>query len=132
MISSLRNSQFVRFVAVGCVNTVVGYGVFLLLAVGFGVHPSLSNAIGYAVALAFAYVLYRAVVFDGAGSEPRRGLRFIIGVAIAFALNQLVLLLLIRAAIRVEIAQILAMTVYALSLYILNKHFVFRPTTYPE
>ncbi len=46
MIFSLRNSQFVRFVAVGCVNTVVGYGVFFLLAVGFGVHPSLSNAIG--------------------------------------------------------------------------------------
>ena len=88
--SAVAKNQLVRFVAVGALNTSVGYAVFLLLALGLGVHAAVSNAAAYAVGLTLAYFLYRDFVFDASVSSHTTVWSFIACFVISFLLNQAV------------------------------------------
>ena len=56
-----RSLEFARFLAVGSVNTVVGYGVFLLTLPTVGYQPA--YALAYLVGIIVAYVLNSTFVF---------------------------------------------------------------------
>jgi putative flippase GtrA len=119
--------QLVRFVAVGALNTGVGYSVFLVLALGLGVNPAVSNTISYAIGLTIAYLLYRRFVFGATGSTHANVGRFISCFFFAFGLNQAVLNLLIYfAGWAAPIAQIFAMVTYTVVFFVLNKYVVFK------
>ncbi len=118
-----------KYAAAGVVNTGVGYGVFWIALRGLNLSPETANAIGYVVALSIAFLLNRFFVFTGARISWVSATRFLIGFAVAFALNQLVLLLLVRFyLVQPEIAQLFAMAIYTVSFYAINKYFVFATT----
>lgn len=119
-------NELVRFLLVGAFNTLIGYGVFYILFSCFQLSPYISNAFGYIAALIVAFVLSKHFVFR---STYRKGMvtKFILAFLMSFALNQLVLLMLIKySQLTPEIAQILAMASYTLIFYILNKYLVFN------
>ncbi len=120
------NNNFVRFLIVGTVNTLIGYGVFYLLLTYCDAQAYLANSAGYMVALIVAFLLSKTFVFESKYTHQMVP-RFILAFLVAFFINQLVLLSLIqRFQIIPEFAQVVAMSVYTIIFYFLNKKFVFR------
>lgn len=117
--------EIIRYAAAGVVNTLVGYGVFLAMLHLLELSPQAANAVGYAAGLAVAFALNRFLVFKVANISVATALRFGFSFAIAFVLNQVVLVSLVRCGLPAEIAQIAAMTVYTVLFYLMNRFFVF-------
>lgn len=120
-------SEFFRYLIAGVVNTIVGYGVFLLALHGLGLGVFVSNALGYAAGLTAAYLQNRYFVFPGARHSAGALLRFIGGFAVAYLVNLAVLELAhVRLGLRAELAQLAAMAAYTVVFYLINRCFVWR------
>ncbi|EGU58746.1 GtrA family protein [Vibrio tubiashii ATCC 19109] len=57
--------QFIKFLSVGVINTVIGYGTFLVFLRFLAIDPEVANAIGYLFALTVAFFLNKNFVFGG-------------------------------------------------------------------
>lgn len=118
--------QLIKYIFAGVFNTAVGYGVFWVLLSQFGTPAEYANAVGYGVALIFAFLLNKIFVFNNSTFQQRMIPKFILAFLASFIINQIVLILLHRViGIRAEIAQFLAMGTYTVIFYLLNKRFVF-------
>ena len=121
-----------RFAIAGTANTAVGLGITLGLQFGAGVPPHLANAAGYAAGLFLGFVLSRRFVFRAQGSPLRYG----IAVALAFALNQVVLAVAGRALgdapTAAVAAQVLASASYTVLLFMLSRVWVFAAPRAPQ
>jgi len=118
--------QFLKYLAVGLLNTLVGYGVFYTLVRFLQVIPEVANAIGYILALAVAFVLNKIYVFRGDVVVSKAIPKFLLAFTLAFAINQFILIFFYRFLdFAAEISQVPAMLTYTLAFYALNKHFVF-------
>lgn len=125
--SKLRNSELVRYIVAGLVNNVVGYGAFLVALKLLQTSAQVANVIAYAVGLQAAFLLNRFYVFKGSTISTRTGIRFLVAFALAFGINQLVLLALVQGSeIAPEIAQLFAMASYMGIFYLLNKYLVWN------
>jgi putative flippase GtrA/4-amino-4-deoxy-L-arabinose transferase-like glycosyltransferase len=127
----LANDQRVRFLAVGGVNTVVGYAIFALVSqwvlrdVPFGYLAAL--VISYAIALVLAFFLYRSFVFKVTGSSVRDFVRFTSVYAVSIAINLAVLPLLVEMAhVSPLIAQAVILVITTLISYVGHRFFSFR------
>lgn len=118
--------QILKYIVVGVLNTLVGYGVFFILFRILHVTPEIANTIGYILALSVAFLLNRTYVFKGDVLISRTIPRFLSAFAIAFSINQLVLIFFYRYLdFAAEISQVPAMISYSLVFFALNKYFVF-------
>ena len=89
---SVLLGQLVRFGLVGGFVTALGATAYYVPATWFGVAPLLANLLGYAVAVAFGYVLHSKVSFRGHGSRDKpatRTARFFIVSLVSLGLNSL-------------------------------------------
>ncbi|EJN33189.1 GtrA family protein [Pseudomonas sp. GM80] len=118
--------QPLKYLFAGVANTAIGYGVFLLLVTLLNMSPAYANTVGYGVALIAAFLLNKVFVFNQSTTNRSTIPKFIVAFCIAFAANQLVLLIGYQwLGINPKIAQIFAMITYTVIFYILNKKFVF-------
>lgn len=119
----------VRYGLVGLINTAVGYAVILALDLGLKLNPFIANAGGYAVGLLISFVLSRSFVFRSQDSVRRAGPRYVIAVAAAFALNQLVMgaarALLPDAPLGHAASQLAGMASYTVALFLISYFWVF-------
>ncbi len=84
--------QLVRFGMVGGFVTALGVAAYWIPATFMGVPPLLANLLGYAVAVAFGYVLHSKVSFRGHGSRDNPGqrtFRFVVVSLVSLGLNSL-------------------------------------------
>lgn len=84
--------QYLRFGLVGLFVTALGVGAYWVPATFFGVAPLLANLLGYAVAVAFGYVLHSRISFRGHGRRDRQGVRtarFFVVSLVSLVLNSL-------------------------------------------
>lgn len=115
------------FLAVGILNTLVGYGVFWIANQTLGLHIAGANALGYAVALTLAYQLNKTVVFRHGAARRGAASIFLICFVIAFLINQAVLLWIDQATDwHPGLVQLLAMAAYTVTFFLLNKFVVFQ------
>lgn len=122
------NSELGRYVIAGLINNVVGYGAFLIALYLLQTNPQIANLIAYAAGLQVAFFLNRFYVFKESKITAGSGLRFLLAFAIAFGLNQVGLLALIKLCdMPPEIAQLFAMAFYMGIFYLLNKYLVWKP-----
>ncbi len=120
-------SQFLRFLVVGALNTLLGYGVIFSCMYLAGMSPEASNVSGYAVGLLASYVLNRNYTFKSKQNRRIEIIRFLAVFAAAFTSNFAFLLLLIhKAGMHEGLSQILAGIVYVAVSFFMNKYFVFR------
>jgi putative flippase GtrA len=112
-----------RFAVAGAANTMVGYGTILLAGLA-GAAPVLANACGYAVGLAFAYLLGKAWTF-GPPSRRGSGARFVAAFLTAYGLNLVVLKVAIAVGLPVPVAQGAAMASYSVCFYLTCRAWVF-------
>lgn len=120
-----------RFAGAGVITTAVGLGVILALDVGLGVDPHVANACGYLVGVLLSLVLQKRFVFRHEGSMGAVGLRFLLVIGIAFAVNQAVLyaagLIMPPGKLGHTAAQVLAMGSYTATQFVLFRLWVFGP-----
>lgn len=122
--------QFLKYLAVGLINTLVGYGAFYVLIRFLQVVPEVANALGYTLALTVAFILNKLYVFQGSGVVSKALPKFIFSFLISFLTNQLVFVFFYRLLeFSAETSQIPAMLSYTITFYLLNKYFVFSGVT---
>lgn len=119
-----------RFGLAGLANTGFGLAVILGLELGLGVERHLANAAGYAAGALLGFVLNRRFVFAGAGAEQGLKTRYVLALALAFAVNQGVLTagaaVLPPSDLGRTAAQLGALASYTAAQFLLMRLWVFR------
>lgn len=116
---------FAKYSVAGLVNSAIGYAIiFGCMAAGLG--PALSNALGYAAGFVTSFVQSRYWVFRSSAGMASDMPRFALGFALAFALNQLVLQILLALGLWPYLAQIGACVSFVIVGFVLNHFYVFR------
>lgn len=74
-----KYKRFVEFGLVGCINTLVDFGVFTLCSEAVQLAPALSQAVGYGSGIVCSFILNHSITFADAKKEKAVGqaLRFI-------------------------------------------------------
>jgi putative flippase GtrA len=119
--------QLIKYLVVGLANTLIGYGIIFGCMYLLGLGPVVSNIIGYGLGLVVSYVLHRKVTFRSTQSRQAEALRFLAVFGIAYALNLLVLMLLIdHWQVHQGWSQVIAGVVYVGASFLMQKFYVFK------
>ena len=129
MSSFLSNKTLIKYLLVGVLNTIIGFGLIFLLMF-FGYSPELSNIIGYAVGICFSFVLNKIFTFQSKQASKTANLKefakFVSSMLIAWVLNFITLKICLKTGINPYISQLIAGAVYTLVGYLLSKIWVFK------
>ena len=119
-----------RFGLAGLASTVAGFAVIAALDTGFHVAPPLANLAGYLVGLPLGFALNRSFVFRHEGAASRTAGKYLVAVAGAFCLNQLILRLaggFLGPGVMPHLAaQLAGMATYTLTTFLAARYWVFR------
>lgn len=116
-----------RFVSVGVVNTAVGLLVIYGCKWGLGLSDGIANAAGYGLGVCVSFLLNRRWTFRDGGAFSPALLRFLFVFSIAYPINLLCVLGLIKwLGINSYLAQALGIPPYTVTCYLANRYFVFR------
>ncbi len=80
--------QLIRFLMTGAFVTVLGVGVYAVVALLLRWHPQVGNLMAYLVAMGTVYVLHSRFSFRGHGNRTQTtGVKFVAVSLISYALN---------------------------------------------
>lgn len=119
--------QLIRFIAVGVVNTGIGYGIIFGCMYWLGLSPELSNVTGYMIGLVASYLLHRSFTFRSKQRKRTEFFNFVAVFLIAYSANLVMLIVLVRAMqVHAGLSQVISGAIYVTASYLLNKYYVFR------
>lgn len=118
----MRDSQFIRFLAVGALNTLFGYGVFTLLVLT-GLAPGWALLIATLIGVLFNYFTTGRIVFAARGWACLP--RFACVYGLTFLANLWSLKSLISAGLSPFLAQAMLLPIVIIANFALNKFLVF-------
>ena len=122
MIQLLKNRQFHRFIAVGIINTAVGYALFAFF-IYIGLHYTLATLFSTIIGVLFNFHSIGKLVFGR--HDYKLIFRFFGIYSIIYLLNIAGLSIFDKFSINMYIAGILLMVPMAIISFLLNKNFVF-------
>lgn len=116
-----------KFVVVGCLNTLLGLGVIYACKFAVGMGDLWANVAGYAAGLTLSFALNRRWTFAHDGPWiPALG-RFLAAFLLSYSVNLTVVMALIDGAgVNGYIAQAAGIPPYTITFYLLSKIMVFR------
>lgn len=120
----LAEHRFLRFLLIGGINTVFGYGLFYL---ALAVMPTTFGALSVSTGLAILFNFMTTGSYVFGSRDPRRLMRFYGVYIVAFVYNALGLALLERLAIGPRVGAILLLPGAVVLSYLLNRRYVFGP-----
>jgi putative flippase GtrA len=83
-------SQLLRFLISGAIVTLLGVGVYAIVALGLGWHPQIGNLLAYLVAMATGYVMHSRWSFRHHGRRTKStAVKFVMVSLISLGLNSL-------------------------------------------
>lgn len=118
--------QFIRFAAVGVLNSAFGYGLYALF-VYLGVPPELALFLATVLGVIFNFVTTGRLVFRNADS--RLFLRFAGAYGVIYICNAVALRFLVNFGLGPLVAQALLMPLSVVATFAIMQAFVFRETT---
>jgi putative flippase GtrA len=118
--------QLGRFLSVGVLNMLVGLLVIYACKWFFHAGDVSANAIGYGAGLVNSFALNSRWTFGYRGPQVPALVKFFAVALVAYAMNLLTVLLLIRYGVDSYLAQALGIPPYTLTTYLASKFFVFR------
>ena len=122
-------SILARFFLVGIANSIIGFAIIAILDVGFHVNPAMANAIAYVVGISVSFFLTRKFVFRVHADATSQYWRYVVAMAFAFSINQLVLfatgMVLGAGSLRHLAAQLAGMAAYTVTNFLLCSRWVF-------
>jgi putative flippase GtrA len=117
------SAQIVRFVAVGLINTVVGYSLYaLFIYIGFGYVYALG--IATVLGVLFNFQTIGRVVFES--HDARLLFKFIAAYAMVFFVNLVLIKYLVIFGLSAYVAGAVALLPATVLSFVLNKYFVFK------
>ena len=119
----------VKYLLVGVLNTIVGFGLIFLLMY-FGYSPELANIIGYAVGICFSFVMNKIFTFKSKQTSKTANLKefakFVSSMLIAWSLNFITLKICLKMGVNAYLAQLISGGIYTITGYLLSKIWVFK------
>ena len=120
--------QLLRYLAVGGVNTVLGYAIIFGTMYFFGAEPLFSNAVGYGVCLALSFFLNKKFTFASTGDFRREAFPFFCVFISAYIVNFCTVFIFVYLLDVSEwISQLVGGVFYIAISFFLNKFYVFKP-----
>ncbi|MBK6004596.1 GtrA family protein [Ramlibacter ginsenosidimutans] len=119
----LTDHQFVRFLLVGVLNTLFGYGCFALL-LSLGLHYSLALLLSTILGVLFNFKSTGALVFGA--RDNRLIVRFVLTYTVVYACNVGGVRLLNEAGLSPAVGGAVLLLPMAVLAFMLNKKFVFH------
>lgn len=119
--------QFIKYISVGLLNTIIGLSVIFFCMKILHFTYIVSNILGYAVGLINSFIWNKFWTFRSKGHTGIQTAKFLIVFGISYII-QLGALIIIKEIIHImpEIAQILAIGIYTITSFTLNKIFTFK------
>lgn len=118
----MLNSQLMRFLLVGGLNTLVGYALFALF-IWAGLRYPIAIGLATVLGVAFNFQSTGRLVFGGARRSQL--LRFVAAYTMVYLVNIGAVALLLRAGLNVYLANALVILPLALIAFLLQRRFVF-------
>lgn len=115
--------QFVRFLLVGALNTLFGYGCFALF-LHFGLHYSVALALATVLGVLFNFKSTGALVFNS--RDNRLILRFIASYVVVYCVNLAGIKVFVQGGLTPQLAGALMLLPMAVLAFLLNKKYVFN------
>lgn len=120
------SQSFLRFIAVGLLNTGVGVVTIALANLAFKADPYVANALGFAVGIFVGYQLNRSWTFASSRSVLITAPRYLLVFAVSYAINLCVLALFLHVSVLpLMVAQAAAIGSYSITFYLLCRFVVF-------
>lgn len=116
------NRRLLKFLAVGVLNTVVGYSIFFI-GLQFGLHYSFAIAVATVLGTLFNFKSTGAMVFRS--HDNARLFRFIIVYGVVYLLNVAGVAVLVRLGLPEWFSGMVLLLPLALVSYFLNSRYVF-------
>ena len=123
MLNKLAANQFIRFLFIGGVNTLFGYGVFSLLLF-LGLHYSLAALLSTILGILFNFKTTGVIVFNSRNNSLI--FKFFGVYGVVYVLNVLGLYLFSLVGISAYISGAILILPMACVSFVLNKKFVFK------
>ncbi len=121
-----KDSKFIRYLIVGIINTIIGYGIIFTLMT-IHIIPEVANIIGYIIGIIISYILNKIYTFKTNNKSKKEFIKFALCMICAYAINLAIFVILHRYFnIDKYIATIIAGIFYTLSGYIFSKYFAFK------
>lgn len=122
------DAALLRYLVVGVLNTLLGFGLVLLLQEGVGLAPFTANLAGYAAGLVCSYFLNRHFTFKSRRRHRDALPTFAAAALASYAVNVAVLAASLQLLqLPAVVAQTLAAVSFTACFYVLSRLFVFRP-----
>lgn len=129
MINAHTRGQFVRYSLVGLASNLLLYLAFLVLTAA-GMEPKVAMTLLYGVGVAQTFIFNKRWSFRHGGLHGPAFVRYCIAYGLGYVINLLVLIVLVdRMGYPHEIVQGVMVLSLAVMLFLLQKFWVFRPSS---
>ena len=91
----IKNKQFIKFVIVGIINTIVGYGTYGIL-IYFNVYYLIANTISTIIGVTNSYILNTRITFRDSKKDIKTPIKFVSVYIVSYIIGTLNLILLIK------------------------------------
>ena len=123
-VSIQPSGRFIRFLAVGVLNTAFGYGVFVA-CLWLGMHYALAGAISTLLGVLFNFKSTGSLVFGNKGN--RKLPHFVAVYALIYLVNVVALGVMLQFGIPEWLGGLILLLPSAILSYVLTRQFVFPP-----
>ena len=118
--------RVIRFGMVGGINTLIDFGVFLLLHYVFGIWVMVAHVTGFCVATLNSYLLNKYWTFDDKSSHSPKQILTFLGISLAALVISSAIVYIGKDYMPAFMAKILAIGVAMVWNYLGNRFFVFH------
>ncbi len=120
-------AQFIKFGLVGVLNTLVGFGSFLIFNLLFNIQYVIANVLSYIPGLANSFIWNKFWTFKSSGNRNLEAVLFLaVFVPCFLAQNAVLIFLKEIAKLNVVVSQVISMLIYTVLGFILNKTITFN------
>ena len=127
MIRNKSRQEFIRYLAVGFINTLFGFGLIITFQSIFNFNPYLSNALSFWSCHLLSFQLHKKYTFR-VNADPSSRWKFSTVILISWLVNILTLRLCLALGFDEYIAQAFGISIYVITSFTLHKLFTFSRT----
>ncbi len=120
------NNSLVKFLTVGVINTLLSLLVIFGLKYFYSMSDFYANFIGYIVGLVCSFILNRKWTFNHSGSLLNAIVKFLLVFIVAYSINIMFVLALIKLNVNSYFSHIMGIPVYTIIFYLGSKFIVFK------
>lgn len=120
------NNSLLKFLVVGILNTLLSLLIIFGLKYFYAFGDIVANFTGYIAGLICSFTLNKKWTFNHTGQLSITLVKFVLTFIIAYAVNIICVLFLIKLGVNAYLSHLLVMPIYTILFYLGSKFFVFK------